>query len=827
MLGKTRNAITQAAFIAPFNLPPADWVINPFRVDWELTDLSFLDTGTLYESTMSYDALNRITAMQYPFDVDGARKLLIPQYNRAGALESVQMDNATYVERIAYTAKGQRILISYGNGLMTRYAYHPQTFRLLRMRAESYGSPVPSPSPPVYHPAAPLSPLQEFAYEYDLVGNILAITDRTLGSGTLNNPDTGQIRDPVLKELLAVGNALIRHFTYDPVYRLISATGREYEVVPAATPPPPWDDTIHPIDLIKARPYTETYQYDAVGNMMLWKHTQIDSGRHASTSSRKFALASGNNQLSKITVGSSAPIVYQYQYDASGNLIQENTERHFEWDHSDRLRVFRNQTDGAEPTTYAQYAYNSSGNRVLKIVRKPGGQVEVTVYIDGVFEYQRLEKSTQTWENNSLHVMDNQKRIAIVRVGPAFPDDGAPDSKVKYQFGDHLGSSSVVVDGLGAWMNREEYLPYGETSFGSFSCKRYRFAAKQRDVESGLYYHGARYYAPWLATWTSPDIPGFTGDSNLYKTFRNNPLRYLDPTGQSDVNGTSGKDVAPPATGPNNIATPNQGGEPGFVGGPLNCSSYQAPPAPPLISDEAVAYMEWRNNNPKEALLCDLGMGSECKTLQSAPDPLSKAVDATLTTTALAGAAAKAIPPGGGPPLALAGGEGAMVVGEGASKGGLLVGSAAIVSYGIHMMMHSGSGDKSAGTGANDTKQPKGGDGEKYATIEEASVKGNHYLRVEHLDEKGNVIEAWFETSGPGGLEGHTESRALRKMNLKPGESVVFVGEYAPDNLPGGCHELMDKTARETGADIAYFQLGEQQSSARFYQGGVGHIRAR
>ena len=36
------------------------------------------------------------------------------------------------------------------------------------------------------------------------------------------------------------------------------------------------------------------------------------------------------------------------------------------------------------------------------------------------------------------------------------------------------------------FINREEYFPYGETSFGSFARKRYRFTGKERDEESGL-----------------------------------------------------------------------------------------------------------------------------------------------------------------------------------------------------------------------------------------------------------------------------------------------------------------------------------------------------
>jgi RHS repeat-associated protein len=529
---KIRNVIAESALLAVFTSPPP---IEPFRVDWETMDSSILDAAE-YESTVSYDALNRVQTMQYPKDVDrGPRKSLTPRYDSAGALESVQMNGATFVERIAYNAKGQRILIAYGNGLMTRYAYDPKTFRLLRMRTESYATPIGSPA--VYHPTAPANPLQEYAYEYDFVGNILAIHDRTPSSGIPNT-------------ILGV-NALDRSFVYDPIYRLISATGREC-AWDAAPLPPPWDDAIRPIDLTKATSYAENYQYDRVGNMALWKHNQIDSSGHSSGVNRQFALVPGNNRLNLLTVGSSAPIAYQYTYDASGNLVKENTDRHFEWDQSDRMRVFRIQPDTlppAPPSIYAQYLYDSGGQRVVKLVRDQSGGFEKTMYIDGVFEHQKSFSPAGTVENNSLHVMDNKNRIAVVRVGDALPGDGASDKKIKYHFGDHLGSSNVVVDDIGNWINHEEYLPYGETSFGSFARKRYRFTGKERDEESSFYYHGARYYAPWLARWISPDPIVRKTDSghSQYSHVANNPLIFVDPTGCAEVKGalSKGQDVSP------------------------------------------------------------------------------------------------------------------------------------------------------------------------------------------------------------------------------------------------------------------------------------------
>jgi hypothetical protein len=42
---------------------------------------------------------------------------------------------------------------------------------------------------------------------------------------------------------------------------------------------------------------------------------------------------------------------------------------------------------------------------------------------------------------------------------------------IKYNLDDHLGSSNVLVDENGTLVNREEYYPFGETSFSSYAKK--------------------------------------------------------------------------------------------------------------------------------------------------------------------------------------------------------------------------------------------------------------------------------------------------------------------------------------------------------------------
>ena len=96
------------------------------------------------------------------------RKLLRPIYNQAGSLQRVLLNETVYVAHIAYNAKGQRSLVAYGNNVMTRYAYDIDSFRLVRMRSERFRSNDPF----IFTPSSSSNPLQEFAYQYDLAGNI-------------------------------------------------------------------------------------------------------------------------------------------------------------------------------------------------------------------------------------------------------------------------------------------------------------------------------------------------------------------------------------------------------------------------------------------------------------------------------------------------------------------------------------------------------------------------------------------------------------------------------------------------------------------------------
>jgi RHS repeat-associated protein len=503
------------------------WLVQAWRMDWtpppRLTieqHAANLLADTEYRSSSRYDALGRAVAIQMPLDVEGTRKEMRARFNRSGALEGVTLDGRVYVEYIAYNARRQRTLIAHGNGVMTRHAYDPDTFRLVRLRSERYRR-VAGATGLAFQPVDPDRPLQDMAYGHDLAGNMLAISDRTPGGGLAPTPDR-----------------LDRAFTYDALYRLLEGSGREAAF---AAPSTPWDGAPRSQDPTATRAYSERYTYDAAGNL-----TRLAHGSDAAEFARAMALVPGTNRLATMTTGQT---VHAYAYDPSGNMVRENEARWFEWDHSNRMRVFRTQTRTrtprgevrwAEPSVHAHYLYDASGERVAKMVRRQSGKSEITIYVNGLFEHHvqvpngRRPKPDQ--ENNTLHVMDGVQRIAAVRVGRAFADETAPEHAVKYHLGDHLGSSHVVVSGDGTWLNREEYTPYGESSFGSFARKRYRYTGKERDEESGLSYHGARYYAPWLCRWTACDPAGTVDSVNLYMYGRANPLTLTDSTGLASEN---------------------------------------------------------------------------------------------------------------------------------------------------------------------------------------------------------------------------------------------------------------------------------------------------
>ncbi|MEQ1506253.1 MAG: RHS repeat-associated core domain-containing protein, partial [Myxococcota bacterium] len=106
----------------------------------------------------------------------------------------------------------------------------------------------------------------------------------------------------------------------------------------------------------------------------------------------------------------------------------------------------------------------------------------------------------------------------------------------RYQLGDHLGTATLEIDEVGAIISYEEYHPYGTTAWWAtasstdVSAKRYRYTGKEKDEETGLAYHGARYLIAWLGRWEKPD-PKPNPKWSRYEYCRCSPTNHVDVDG--------------------------------------------------------------------------------------------------------------------------------------------------------------------------------------------------------------------------------------------------------------------------------------------------------
>lgn len=452
----------QAGVAGGWQTLPAATVVN-----WDQLDEARL-AERVYPTNSRYDVLNRAVEVTLPPEATGQRPVLTPSYNRAGSLEQVALDGEIIVRHVAYNARGQRLLLARANGVLTRYAYDEVSFRLRRLRSERY-----TVSGLSFAPQGSSAP-QDTTYRYDLAGNIVALTEHAPQSGVGGTDE------------------LERLFGYDALYRLLSATGRENQPT-AATP---WQDSTRSDGVQSTTAYTQHYQYDLLGNIEQLQHVVIGSSNNGFT--RRFVYAATDNRLRRMEVGSDT---LSYQYDANGNVTQENNSRHFQWDAADQLRAFATWTGaGSAPTLLAYYQY-SGGQRVKKLTQTGINTWQVTVYVEGMEHRYEVSNSSMV-EQTQVHILDGQSRIYQRRTGDALGDQRPAEL---YGLDDHLGSVAAQLTNVGNLVSREEFFPFGETSFGGHEKQRYRFCGKERDQESGLYYYGMRYYAAWLCRFISVD----------------------------------------------------------------------------------------------------------------------------------------------------------------------------------------------------------------------------------------------------------------------------------------------------------------------------------
>ncbi|WP_109833354.1 SpvB/TcaC N-terminal domain-containing protein, partial [Reichenbachiella versicolor] len=449
---KGNPLITEQQLANTYQTTP-DWIsLDNKTLSQVQSEAASLLSTTVYEQSTSYDALNRPVSMTKPDNTQ-----VIPTYDEGGQLKtlSTKLQGAAtaipFVDKITYNARNQRKNISYSNGAYTTYYYDKDTFRLTRLvTTKSTGS----------------NPLQDLNYTYDPVGNIVEQIDNTQSDIFYDNT-----------QVSANGQ-----YEYDALYRLLKAKGRE--LIGLNTSHNNQDalfseltNGAHSNNSQAMERYTQTYQYDELGNIKEMHHSAT-----AGTWTKHYHYAA-NNYLLSTSSDNNPPTVDDYTYDAHGNMTQMPHLASITWDYADRMQSAQ-LTAGANPQM-AYYTYDAGGNRVRKVIVK-GNIVEERIYIGDWEVYRKTTNGTVDTERETLHISDDTGRIALIDTETV----GGTSQNIRYQFSNHLGSAALELDENANIISYEEYHPFGTTSYRAgrneteTSLKRYRYVGKERDEET-------------------------------------------------------------------------------------------------------------------------------------------------------------------------------------------------------------------------------------------------------------------------------------------------------------------------------------------------------
>jgi RHS repeat-associated protein len=458
-----------------------DWNANPGLENEVFTQASCVD------------AVNRPVQLRSP---DGS--ITMPRYNEAGLLEGVDVKvrgaaATSFVQNIDYNAKGQRERILYGNNTVTNYKYEPETYRLIRLlTTANQGSSI----------------LQDLNYTFDPVGNIT------------------QQHDNAQKTVFYGGQKVdaVSEYAYDAIYRLVEANGREHIGQAAFAGTDNWSDdwcrlALQPNSPIQLREYTQKYTYDAVGNINKMQHVATGGSW-----TRDYFYNTGNNQLTRTRVGGDD---FNYAYNAHGSITRMPHLAVMEWNFREEM----NHVDlGAGRDAW--YVYDSSGQRLRKIIEQQGNRMEDRYYLGSVEVY----RTRAGLERETLHIMDDQQRIAMVETRTRGSEPSS-QQLTRYQYSNHLGTACLELNEQGRVISYEEHHPYGTSALQATDAtiqvlgKRYRYTGMERDEETGLEYHSARYYLPWLGRWCSCDPSWLVDGPNLFRYVSGNPISHVDYKG--------------------------------------------------------------------------------------------------------------------------------------------------------------------------------------------------------------------------------------------------------------------------------------------------------
>jgi RHS repeat-associated protein len=221
-------------------------------------------------------------------------------------------------------------------------------------------------------------------------------------------------------------------------------------------------------------------------------------------------------------------------YDAAGNITSDvMTGGTMTYDAENRLLT---------ATSGGSYAYDAAGKRTRRFAGGPEWW-----YVYGASGELVAEYNANGAVGSPLKEYGYRNGQMLV----VWDGSETGDRKLQWLVQDHLGSTRMVVDRSGSLggVRRHDFLPFGEElgngvgirsaalGYGGDSVRQ-KYGSYERDDETGLDFAENRYFASLQGRFTSPD--NFLNDThvadpaswNLYSFVRNNPLKYVDPTGE-------------------------------------------------------------------------------------------------------------------------------------------------------------------------------------------------------------------------------------------------------------------------------------------------------
>lgn len=207
-------------------------------------------------------------------------------------------------------------------------------------------------------------------------------------------------------------------------------------------------------------------------------------------------------------------------YDARGNLINRNSAS-YSFDYGNRLRSVTGSPGNS------QYSYDGHGRRIRDSV--DNGHKDSFYTDDGQLRY--TDDQRQGTRNNYYYL--NNRLIAVREYSP-----GNQLTGTRYYHTDALGSPVMVTNQSRTILERREYEPYG-AQLSPSPDDGPGYTGHVFDSTTGLNYMQQRYYDPLIGRFLSVDPvtpdPDTGSSFNRYWYAANNPYRYIDPDGRSEV----------------------------------------------------------------------------------------------------------------------------------------------------------------------------------------------------------------------------------------------------------------------------------------------------